>query len=182
MSRRLRAALLGAALAVVALAAGPPLVSAITATLFVSATLEERVKVNNGGIRLKTKRPTEVHMQEVRFSPGDFIDWHHHPGFAVIAVKSGTMTFLGPDCTADRVGPGEAVVESGGPTYAVNEGSEEALTYATYVVPKGSPRSPMFTDPPPCATGENEDDDDDDNGKGKDDDDDDHPKGKEDDD
>jgi quercetin dioxygenase-like cupin family protein len=182
MSRRLRAALLGAALALVALAAGPPLVSALTATLFVSATLEERVKVNNDGIRLKTKRPTEVHMQELRFSPGDFIDWHHHAGFALIAVKSGTITFLGPDCRPNRVGPGEAVVESAGPTYAVNEGSEEALTYATYVVPEGTPRAPMFTDPPPCATGEDEDNDDDYHGKGKGDDDDDHPKGKEDDD
>jgi quercetin dioxygenase-like cupin family protein len=181
MSRRLRAALLGAALALVALAAGPPLVSAITATLFVTATLEDRVGVNNDGIRLKTKRPTDVHVQEARFSPGDFVDWHDHPGFALIAVKSGTMTFLDPDCTAHVVGPGEALVESGGPTYAVNRGSEEALFYVTYVVPKGSPRT-VPTDPPACATGEDDDGDDDDHGKGKDDDDDDHPKDKEDDD
>lgn len=157
MSRRLRGALLGAALALVALAAGPPVVSAITATLFVSGTFEERVEVNNDGIRLKAKRSTEVHVQEMRFSPADFIDWHHHAGFAIIAVKSGTITFLDPDCRANRVGPGEAVVESGGPTYAVNEGSEEALAYATYVVPEGTPRSPMFTDPPPCARGGDDD-------------------------
>ena len=157
MRRRLRAALLATALAVVALAAGPPLVSAITATLFVTGTLEP-VKVNNDGIKLKTKAPTDVHVQEVTFDPGDFVDWHNHPGFALIAVKSGQMTFLDPDCTEHVVGPGQAFVESGGPTFAVNEGTEKALFYITYVVPQGSPRT-VPTDPPPCATGADEDDD-----------------------
>jgi quercetin dioxygenase-like cupin family protein len=156
MRRRLRTALLATVLAVVALAAGPPLVNAITATLFVIGTLEP-VKVNNDGIKLKTKATTDVHVQEVTFEPRDFVDWHDHPGFALIAVKSGEMTFLDPDCTKHVVGPGEAFVESGGPTYAVNEGAQPALFYVTYVVPKGSPRI-VPTDPPPCATGEGEDD------------------------
>jgi quercetin dioxygenase-like cupin family protein len=157
MRRRLRAALVATALAVVALAAGPPLVNAITTRLFVIATLEP-VKVNNDGIKLKTKAPTDVHVQETTFEPGDFVDWHDHPGFALIAVSSGEMTFLDPDCTRHVVGPGEAFVESGGPTYAVNEGSQPALFYVTYVVPQGSPRI-VPTDPPRCATGEDEDDD-----------------------
>jgi quercetin dioxygenase-like cupin family protein len=168
MRRTLRAALLATALAVVALAAGPPLVSAITATLFVTSTLEP-VKVNNDGIKLKTKAPTDVHVQEVTFDPGDFVDWHNHPGFALIAVKSGQMTFLDPDCTEHVVGPGKAFVESGGPTYAVNEGTEKALFYITYVVPKSSPRT-VPTDPPPCATGEDEDDDRDEDDEDSDDD------------
>jgi quercetin dioxygenase-like cupin family protein len=168
MRRTLCAALLATALAVVALAAGPPLVSAITATLFVTSTLEP-VKVNNDGIKLKTKAPTDVHVQEVTFDPGDFVDWHNHPGFALIAVKSGQMTFLDPDCTEHVVGPGKAFVESGGPTYAVNEGTEKALFYITYVVPKGSPRT-VPTDPPPCATGEDEDDDRDEDDEDSDDD------------
>jgi quercetin dioxygenase-like cupin family protein len=167
MSRRLRITTLATALAIAALTAGPPVVSALTATLFVTSTLEERVKVNNDRIKLGTKDPTDVHVQEARFQPGDVVDWHNHPGFALIAVKSGTMTFLDPDCTAHQVGPGEAFVEAGGPTYAVNEGSEEALFYVTYVVPQGSPRI-VPTDPPDCANpdqdrdDEDEDDEDDD--------------------
>jgi hypothetical protein len=157
MRMRLRAAFLATALAVAALAAGPPLVSAITATVFVTSTLEP-VKVNNDGIKLKTKGATDVHVTEARFSPGDFVDWHNHPGFALIAVKSGTMTFLDPDCTSNVIGPGKALVESGGPTYAVNKGSEEAHFYVTWVVPQGSPRT-VPTNPPPCATGEDEEDD-----------------------
>jgi hypothetical protein len=159
--RRLRAAFLAATLALVALAVGPPLVSAITATLFVTSTLEERVKVKNDGIKLKTKRPTDVHVQEVIFEPGDFVDWHDHPGFALIAVKTGTMTFIDQNCTEHVIGPGKATVESGGPTYAVNRGTERATFYITYVVPKGSPRIIENVGPPRCAK---EDD------KGKDDD------------
>jgi quercetin dioxygenase-like cupin family protein len=150
MSKRVRTAVLGAALAVAALAAGPPVVSAITATLFTTSTLEEPVNVNNDRIRLKTKDPADVHAQEATFQPGDLVDWHNHPGFALIAVKSGTMSFYDPACTRHLIGPGEAFVESGGPTKAANEGSTEALFYVTYVVPRGSPRI-IPTDPPPCA-------------------------------
>jgi quercetin dioxygenase-like cupin family protein len=150
MSRRLRIAFLGAVLAVAALAAGAPLVSAITTTLFTTSRLAEDVNINNERIRLKTKDPTDVHVQEARFAPGDVVDWHDHPGFALIAVKSGTMTFLDADCTAHLVGPGQAFVEYGGPTKATNQGSAEALFYVTYVVPQGSPRT-VPTDPPPCA-------------------------------
>jgi quercetin dioxygenase-like cupin family protein len=149
--RRLRAAFLAAAVALVALAAGPPLVSAITATLFVTSTLEDRVKVKNDGIKLKTKRPTDVHVQEANFERGDFVDWHDHPGFALIAVKTGTMTFIDQHCTEHVIGPGKAIVESGGPTYAVNRGTERATFYVTYVVPKGSPRIIENVGPPRCA-------------------------------
>jgi quercetin dioxygenase-like cupin family protein len=137
-------------LTLAALAAGPPAVGAITATLFTTSTLEEPVNVNNDRIRLKTKDPADVHVQEARFQPGDTVDWHNHPGFALIAVKSGTMTFYDPDCTAHRIGPGQAIVESGGPTKTANEGTTEALFYVTYVVPKGSPRT-VPTVPPTCA-------------------------------
>jgi hypothetical protein len=187
--RRLRAAFLAAALALVALAAGPPIVSAITATLFVTSTLEERVKVKNDGIKLKTKRPTDVHVQEANFEPGDFVDWHDHPGFALIAVKTGTMTFIDPDCTEHVIGPGKATVESGGPTYAVNRGTERATFYVTYVVPKGSPRIIENVGPPRCAKdkgdkdeGEDHKGDKDDDDKGEDDkgDNDDDDKGKDD--
>ena len=145
-----RIAFVGTVLALVALAAGPPLVSALTASLFTTSRLAQDVNVNNDRIRLKTKHPTDVHVQEARFAPGDVVDWHDHPGLALIAVKSGTMTFLDPDCTAHTVGPGQAFVESGGPTKSINQGSVEALFYVTYVVPQGSPRTAP-TDPPPCA-------------------------------
>lgn len=156
--KRLRAALLATTVALAALAAGPPVVSAISATLFTSGTLSERVNVNNDRIRFKTKNPTDVHVQEARFAPGDVVDWHDHPGFALIAVKSGTMTFY-VGCEAHVIGPGEAMVESGGPTKAVNEGTTDALFYVTYVVPRGAPRT-VPSGPSNCASGDDQDDDD----------------------
>jgi quercetin dioxygenase-like cupin family protein len=163
--RRLGVAVLATTVAVAALAAGPAAVSAISATLFTTSALDERVNVNNDRIRFKTKDPTDVHVQEVRFAPGDVVDWHDHPGFAIISVKSGTMTFY-VGCEAHVTGPGEAMVESGGPTKAVNEGTTEALFYVTYVVPRGAPRTVSPVSPPNCASddageddGEREDDD-----------------------
>jgi quercetin dioxygenase-like cupin family protein len=161
--RRLRIGLVAAALAVTALAAGPPVVSALSATLFATSTLDERVNVDNDRIRLKTKNPADVHVQEVKFAPGDVVDWHDHPGFALIAVKSGTMTFY-IGCDAHVRGPGQAMVESGGPTKAVNEGNTESVFYVTYVVPKGSPRT-VPTSPPDCESdGDDREDDDDEHG------------------
>lgn len=153
--RRVRVALVGMTLALAALAAGPPVVSAISATLFTTGALDQRANVNNDRIRFKTKDPTDVHVQEARFAPGDVVDWHDHPGFALISVKSGEMTFY-VGCEAHVTGPGEAMVESGGPTKAVNEGTTEALFYVTYVVPRGSPRI-VPTAPPNCASGDEED-------------------------
>jgi quercetin dioxygenase-like cupin family protein len=163
MRKRLRIALAGLLVAVLALAAGPPVVSAITATLFVTGTLDERADVDNDGIEFETAGAVDVTMQEARFAPGDFVDWHNHPGFALIAVKSGTMTFY-HGCQAELRGPGQSVVETGGPTKAINNGTTEAVFYVTYVVPKGSPRTVPATAPrcPAGGGGHDGDDDEDD--------------------
>ena len=153
MRTRLRAVLPATFIALIALAVTAPLVNALTATLFTTSTLDERVRAENDGIRLKTRDRADVHVQEARFAPGDVVDWHNHPGFAVIAVKSGTMTFYDERCRAHHVGPGKAFVESGGPTKSANEGTVEAVSYVTYVVPRGSARI-VPTAPPRCSTGE----------------------------
>jgi hypothetical protein len=63
-------------------------------------------------------------------------------------------------CEAHVTGPGEAMVESGGPTKAVNEGTTEALFYVTYMVPRGAPRT-VPSSPPTCPpAGEAGEDDD----------------------
>lgn len=154
--RRLRVLLLGMALALVGLAVVPPLVSAITATLIASATLEERADVDRDGIEFETEGPVDVTVQEVTFAPGEAVDWHDHPGFALIAVRSGTMTFyLG--CKKVVRGPGAADIETGGPTKAVNEGSTEAVFAITCVVPRGSPRT-LPAAAPRCEPGSNQGD------------------------
>lgn len=141
---------LAAALALGALVAGPPVVWALSATVLASGELTQEANVNNDRIRFKTKDPADVQVQEARFAPGDVVDWHEHPGFALITVTSGTMTFYDAHCQAQLIGPGEAFVESGGPTKAVNQGAHEARFYVTYVLPHGSPRT-VPTAPPACA-------------------------------
>jgi len=158
MRRGMRVALLAMALALVVLAAGPPLVSAITAALLARGTLEEPVKIRHQGIQLKTKGPTDVGVNEVRFAPGDVQPWHYHPGFAIVTVKSGTITIYDQDCRPHPIEAGKAHVETATPHQAVNEGTAEAHFYVTVVVPQGSPQL-VFTNPPDCATGGDRDED-----------------------
>jgi hypothetical protein len=142
-------ALAAAAVALLALA-GPPAVGAITATLLATGTLADDVDINNDGIRLKTRRPTDVHVQEVRFAPGDSSGWHHHPGFAIVTVKSGTLTLYTKRCKPMPIGPGQSDVESGRFTLARNEGTVEAVVYVTFVVPHGSDRIIPASAPKRC--------------------------------
>jgi hypothetical protein len=140
MRTRFRLIALAAAAGGVLALAGPAAVSAITSTILVTGTLAEPVKIKNDGIRLKTKGPTDVHVQEVRFAAGDSSGWHHHPGFALVTVKSGNVTFYRADCHPRTLGAGQTIVESGLFTLARNESTQEAVVYVTYVVPQGSPR------------------------------------------
>jgi quercetin dioxygenase-like cupin family protein len=150
MRRRMRIALLGMALALGALAVGPPLVSAVTQTLFTTSTIGERVKINNGGIKLSTKGPTDVNVLEVKFAPGETIGWHTHPGFALVAVKSGTLTLYDHHCTPHAMGPGTAFAEDGDAHKPVNEGSTEVVFYVTLLSPHGVP-GVVPAPPPDCA-------------------------------
>lgn len=150
MKSRTRIARRAALPAFAALAMAAPIAGAVTATMLTTSTLEEEVNVNHDQIRLKTKGATDAHVQQVQFAPGDASAWHDHPGFALIAVKSGTLTLYDADCNAHRVGPGEAFVETGGPTRTVNLGAEPADFFVTYVVPHGSPRTAP-AEAPDCA-------------------------------
>jgi quercetin dioxygenase-like cupin family protein len=158
MRRRMRVAFVATALALAALAAGPPLVSAVTQTLFTTSTLQERVKINNGGIKLSTKGPTDASVLEVKFAPGETIGWHTHSGFALVTVKSGTLTLYDHHCRPHVMGPGTAFVEDGDPHKPVNEGSTEVVFYVTLVSPHGVPGVVPVT-PPDCTSGSDPDED-----------------------
>ncbi|MGH2787851.1 MAG: cupin domain-containing protein [Actinomycetota bacterium] len=105
----------------------------------VQATNPHRVKANDGPVELKLKAPTDVLVQTATFQPGSTSGWHGHPGFVILAVKSGTLTRYDEHCRAQGFTAGQAFVEEGR-DHAVlvrNEGLEAAVVYITYVVPQG---------------------------------------------
>jgi hypothetical protein len=133
--------------------ASPP--SGFTATVLVKADLDRTVHVNSDDVKLKTKTPTDVMVQEIVQAPGGSSGWHHHPGIVIVAVKSGSVSVWDSDCNRTTYGPGlpdGAVFVEGGDEPGQVTSSGGATLYATFVAPSAEP--PVFRiedDPPPCA-------------------------------
>ena len=94
-------------------------------------------------IKLDTKEPVNVVMQEITYDAGSASGWHHHPGFVLVAVKSGQLKFYldtKEGCTVQTYNPGDTFVESGDtPGNLRNETSSPAVVDATFVVPLRGP-------------------------------------------
>jgi quercetin dioxygenase-like cupin family protein len=122
-----------------------------TSTPLVTANLDNKVQVNSDRIKLQTKDPTVVRVSTVVFGAGGYSGWHHHPGFVIVSVASGSVTVWGSDCTQTTYGPGTAFVESGDdPGQVTSAGG--ATNYVTAVVPNVNPLVFRIEDPAPaCA-------------------------------
>ena len=123
--------------------------------LVTRADLNETVQLNSDRIKFQTKGPTDVRVQTITFAPGSYSGWHHHPGFVLVAVKSGEVTNVDSQCNATTYGPsspnGSAFVEYGDePGEVRNTTSEPATVYVTLVAPDADSFR-LEDDPPPCA-------------------------------
>jgi quercetin dioxygenase-like cupin family protein len=123
-----------------------------TSTPLVTASLDNTVQVNSDRIKLQTKDPTVVRVATVVFGANGSSGWHHHPGFVIVSVASGSVTRWGSDCSQTTYGPGSAFVESGDdPGQVTSVGG--ATVYTTYVVPNVTPLVFRIDDAPPaCAS------------------------------
>jgi len=154
--RRIRLAGLTACLAALAGVALATPGSGITDVVnFVEATNPHRARANDGPVELKLKAPTDVLVQTATFQPGSTSGWHAHPGFVILAIKTGTLTRYDDRCEAQSFTAGQAFVEEGR-DHAVlvrNEGPEAAVVYITYVVPQGDLPIRRIDMPDPGCTG-----------------------------
>jgi quercetin dioxygenase-like cupin family protein len=135
-----------------------------TSTPLVTANLDNKVQVNSDRIKLQTKDRTVVRVATVVFGAGGSSGWHHHPGFVIVSVASGSVTVWESDCSQTTYGAGSAFVESGNdPGQVTSAGG--ATNYVTYVVPNVTPLVFRIDDnPPPCVAGGNPGGDNDGNG------------------
>jgi quercetin dioxygenase-like cupin family protein len=120
---------------------------------FVEATNAATVRAKDGPIKLELKAPTDVLVQTATFQPGASSGWHAHPGFVILAVKSGTLTRYDEHCRAQSFAAGQAFVEHGRDhsVLVTNNRSEPAVTVITYVVPQGElPMRRIDTPNPGC--------------------------------
>ena len=124
---------------------------ATTTVLGHRATLWSAIQVNEDRIKFQTKDATDIQTQTITFIPGGFSGWHHHPGVILVVVESGTVTVHDENCQTLTFGPHESFIEGGpGAMMVSNQGSVNAVVYATQVAPAGSAFR-LEDDPPPCA-------------------------------
>jgi quercetin dioxygenase-like cupin family protein len=118
--------------------------SGLAVTTFVRATLGSDnphggVNAHADHVRLHTQGATDVAMQTITSPPGGSSGWHSHPGLALVAVQSGTVTFYDEDCNTTEYGAGQAFVEAGdAPQLVRNNTTSDAVLYVTFIVPKGA--------------------------------------------
>lgn len=134
--------------------ASPP--TGLTPTTLATASLDRPVRVNNDGVRLRTKKATDVRVQQIVFAPGSSSGWHHHPGLVMVVVASGSVTVWNQHCKTTTYGPGlphgAAFIESGDEPSQVTS-AQGATNYVTYIVPKVTPAVFRIEDDPPrCAS------------------------------
>jgi quercetin dioxygenase-like cupin family protein len=113
--------------------------SGVTAQLLGSGNLPEpvRVKIKNGSkINMDV---TQVLTYKITIAPGGNTGWHQHGGPHMIVVASGALTYYegdDPTCTGVVYSAGSSILDPGFDTHFVkNEGTEDAVTYVTQLLP-----------------------------------------------
>ena len=124
-----------------------------TTTPLATGSMDNPIQLNNDRIKLQTKDPIVVRVASVAFGAGGSSGWHHHPGFVVATVATGSLTYETSDCSQTTYGPGSVFIESGDePALATSAGGETG--YLTYVVPKVDPLVFRIDDAPPACASE----------------------------
>jgi quercetin dioxygenase-like cupin family protein len=125
--------------------------SKVTATPIGGATLGE-FKAKGDGIQVQSgPGSADVALVKVVLDPGGSTGWHHHPGVALVSVKSGAVSEYHEECHKTVYKEGKGFLESGGEVHIVrNEGNVDAVLYVTFLIPTGtSPEKLQIADPQP---------------------------------
>ncbi|HUH15386.1 MAG TPA: hypothetical protein VML35_05835 [Gaiellaceae bacterium] len=106
--------------------------------------------------RAAAAKGTDVTVQHIRLVPNQPIPWHTHPGPVFVLVERGAFTYEYPQgsrCIATTYTAGEGFVDPGfGQVHQATAGPEGAEIYAIYILPPGSERHLILTDPAPACT------------------------------
>jgi quercetin dioxygenase-like cupin family protein len=112
----------------------------VTATPIVGAMLGE-VNAQNDDIKVQSVAGSaDIAIVKVVIKPGGSTGWHHHPGVVLVPVKAGAVSEYHQDCHKTVYKAGKGFVESNGDVHLVrNEGDVDAVLYATFLIPTGTP-------------------------------------------
>jgi quercetin dioxygenase-like cupin family protein len=135
------------ALAVGAALATPPKGSTPTP---ITRAILGNFEAHNDGIEVESeRRSADAAIVKVVIEPGGSTGWHHHPGVALVAIKSGTVTEYDVKCEKSVLTAGEGFVESNDEVHLVrNYGNGKAVLYVTFIVPTSTPSEELRIDDP----------------------------------
>jgi quercetin dioxygenase-like cupin family protein len=135
------AVFVGAALAT------PP--KGVTPTPLTRATLG-KFEAHNDAIEVESeRRSADAALAKVVIEPGGSTGWHHHPGVALVAINSGTVTEYDAKCEKSIYKAGEGFVESNDEVHLVrNHGNVKAVLYVTFIAPTKTPADGLLIDDP----------------------------------
>ena len=150
----MRRALLLVAIGVTALAlfvgaalATPP--KGTTPTPLTRATLGN-FEAHNDAIEVESERHSaDAAIVKVVIEPGGSTCWHHHPGVALVAIKSSTVTEYDAKCEKSIYKADKGFVESNDEVHLVrNHSKADAVLYVTFIVPTKTLADGLLIDEP----------------------------------
>lgn len=100
----------------------------------------------------RTKAATDLGVDQLTIQPDGFSGWHSHAGPVYITVKTGAVTWYGPDCSARTLHAGDTFVEPAGTVHFVENAVDEVTVYiAVAPRPRGA-QGRLDAPAPECAT------------------------------
>jgi len=144
--------LIAVAMTVLAIVVGAALATPpkdATVTPLTRATLGN-FDAKSDGIEVESERHSaDIATAKVVLEPGGSTGWHHHPGVTLVSVASGTVTEYDNKCEKSVHKAGEGFVESNDAVHvARNNGNENAVLYATFLVPSNTTDEGLRVDEP----------------------------------
>jgi quercetin dioxygenase-like cupin family protein len=115
--------------------------SGVIVQLLGSGNLSEPVNVKIKSDSKNNMDATQIQLYKVTIPPGAYTGWHQHGGPHMIIVASGALTYYegnDPTCTGVVYAAGSSILDPGFDTHFVrNEGTVDAVTYVTQLLPAG---------------------------------------------
>lgn len=147
-----------AASALIATAASATPQSGFSTELLAQGAYDDiEAKAENGGweLELRTKGASDVYVVRNTFVPGGHSGWHTHSGPSLNTVTAAQITVYGNDglCQPRVYGVGDGSIDLGGAHVHLikNEGTVDAKTVVTQVIPAGASRRIDAAAPTNCS-------------------------------
>jgi quercetin dioxygenase-like cupin family protein len=115
-----------------------------------SDNLDEKLKIDDWKLSLKTKGASDFYIQDIAIAPGGYSGWHTHPGIFVGTVLTGSIDFYDENCNLRTFTAGQVWTENDQLHAIANHGTVAARAQFSYLVKHGEPRR-IDQPAPACA-------------------------------